>query len=149
MMLKTWNLLALVLSTLIVAPTVTAQEPSRPPIANQVEAYSGAQGVKVWTLRVGERSANQALVQVTGVDHDWDKRIYKMDVEKTFKDVRYSTKVNGKQFIALIVSEGYGEKYAELYLPGESQSIKVTSNAGLAEQGNPEHFLTDYLEQKK
>lgn len=149
MMLKTRNLLPLVLSALIVAPTIAAEETPRPAIANQIEAYSGAQGVKVWTLRVGERSANQALVQVTGVDHDWDKHIYKMDVEKTFKDVRYSTQVNGKPFIALIVSEGYGEKYAELYLPGENKSIKITSNSGLAEQGNPEHFLTEYLQQKK
>jgi len=141
-MLKKWNLLAL-LGLCLAMPALAMADTPRPPIADKVEAYRGPQGVQVWTLRVGERSANQALVQVTGVDNDWDKRIQKMDVEKTFKDVRYSTQVNGKHFIALILDEGYGE----LYLPGESKPIKVIADASLAQDGNPEYFLTDYLQQ--
>jgi len=142
-MLKKWNL-ATLLALLLLGATAAVAETARPPIANKVDAYSSAQGVQVWTLRVGERTANQALVQITGVDNDWDKRIQKMDVEKTFKDVRYSTLINGKRFIALIVDNGY----AEVYLPGETQSIKVAADSALASEGNPEYFLTDYLQQR-
>lgn len=53
----------------------------RPEVADQVIAYTGAQGAKVWTLRIGERAANEALVQIEGVDHDWNMRIQKMQVE--------------------------------------------------------------------
>lgn len=142
-MFKKWNLLALALSALMLAPTLASAEAPRPPIAEKVQAYSGPQGVQVWTLRIGERSANEALVQVTGIDHDWDKRIQKMTVEKTFKDVRYSTLVNGKPYIALIINQGYGE----LYLPGESKSVNIQDDDDLAAEGNAEYFLTDYLQQ--
>ncbi len=63
-----------------------AHAQARPPVADNVVAYQGQQGIKVWTLRVGERSANEALVQIEGVDHDWNMRIQKMSVEKTSKD---------------------------------------------------------------
>lgn len=115
----------------------------RPQVADKVVAYQGQEGVKVWTLRIGERSARQALVQVEGVDHDWDLNIRRMNVEKSDKDTRYITEVDGKRFVALIVQSGYGE----LYLPGEAQPLRVYSDTALAEQGNAQYFLTDYLNQ--
>ena len=113
----------------------------RPPIADKVVAYQGEEGVKVWTLRIGERSANQALVQVDGADHDWNLKIAKMNVEKSARDTRYVTQVDGQRYVALIVQQGYGE----LYLPGESNPLRVYSDTRLGEKGNAEHFLTDYL----
>lgn len=132
--------------TLFLAATIGgghagAQE--RPPVADKVVAYQGEQGVKVWTLRIGERSANQALVQVEGVDHDWNMKIRKMDVEKSSRGTRYATEVDGQRFVVLTVQDGYGE----LYLPGESQAVRVYSDNSLGEQGNAQYFLTDYLNQ--
>lgn len=80
-----------------------AHAEQRPAVAEQVKAYMGTEGVKVWTLRIGERAANEALVQVEGVDHDWNMRIQKMQVEKTAKDTRYWTTVGGNKFVVLIV----------------------------------------------
>jgi hypothetical protein len=131
--------IALVLSMLVAMPAMAGQ--ARPLVADKVTAYRGTQGVKVWTLRIGERSANQALVQIDGVDHDWRLKIQKMDVEKTSRDVRYSTQVNGEKFIALIVRGNSGE----LYLPGELQEIGVKYDDVLSGKGNAEAFLTDYL----
>ncbi|WP_263146708.1 hypothetical protein [Pseudomonas sp. RIT-PI-AD] len=141
-MLKTLNRLALILGILLTAPAFAAESP-RPPIGNQVIAYSGQQGLKVWTLRVDERSANQALVQIGGIDHDWNMRIQKMAVEKTAKDVRYSTDVDGQPFVVLILRGNHGE----LHLPGESQELPLGYDDALSQAGNPEHFLTDYLQQ--
>ncbi|QCI12940.1 hypothetical protein E6B08_16860 [Pseudomonas putida] len=114
----------------------------RPPVADKVVAYSGQQGAKVWTLRIGERSANEALVQVGGIDHDWDMRIQKMTVEKTSKDTRYSTTVDGKKFVVLVLQNGWGT----LYLPNETQDITVGYDEYLSNQGNAQAFLTDYLQ---
>ncbi|KTT17721.1 hypothetical protein IRZ81_06635 [Pseudomonas putida] len=118
----------------------------RPDVAKNVVAYLGTEGVKVWTLRIGDRAANEALVQVEGVDHDWDMRIQKMHVEKTAKDTRYWTDVDGKKFVVLIVQGMWG---GELYLPGEAQPRQVGYSEGLSHQGNAEAFLTDYLAAKK
>lgn len=114
----------------------------RPEVADKVVAYAGEQNIKVWTLRIGARSEHQALVQLEGVDHDWDMKIQKMAVEKTDKDTRYVTTVDGKRFVALIVRNGWGE----LTLPGESQTINVSYDGYLSEQGNAQAFLTDYLQ---
>jgi hypothetical protein len=131
------------LAAVLMVPMIAAAEAVRPVIGNKMEAYSGLQNVQVRILRVGERVDNRALVQITGIDHDWDGRIQKMNVEKTFKDVRYSVEVKGKRYVALILNSGIGE----LYLPGENRQVNMFSNSALALEGNPEHFLTDYLQQ--
>ena len=142
-MLQTLRRLVLIFAAALIAPAIAAQDTVRPVIGNKIEAYTGRQNVQVKILRVGERSANQALVQISGIDHDWDKRIQRMDIEKTFKDVRYSVEVNGKRHITLIMSNEIGE----LYLPGENQQTNIFPNSSLGREGNPEHFLTDFLQQ--
>ncbi|MDO7896884.1 hypothetical protein [Pseudomonas citrulli] len=119
-----------------------AHAESRPEVAEKVQAYAGEGGVKVWTLRMGARSDNQALVQVEGIDHDWNMKIQKMAVEKTAKDTRYSTTVDGKKFVVLVLQQGWGE----LYLPGEAQALNVGYDESLSSQGNAQAFLTDYLQ---
>ncbi|AIR89690.1 hypothetical protein [Pseudomonas cremoricolorata] len=123
-----------------------AHAEERPPVADKVVAYQGEQGVKVWTLRIGERSANEALVQIEGIDHDWNMRIQKMHVEKTSKDTRYSTTVDGQKFVVLIVQGMWG---GELNLPGEAQALSVGYSEGLSNEGNAQAFLTDYLDAHK
>lgn len=119
-----------------------AHADERPPVADNVIAYESPQGVKVWTLRIGERSVNEALVQIEGIDHDWNMRIQKMKVEKTSKDTRYFTTVDGQKFVVLIIKEGWG---GELYLPGETQALTVGTSQSLSIQSNAQAFLTDYL----
>ena len=135
---RTTALLAMVLA--LAAGLVQAEQ--RPEVASRVVAFSGEQGVKVWTLRIGARGDDQALVQVEGIDHDWDMRIQRMAVEKNAGDTRYSTQVDGKKFVALLVRNGWGE----LYLPGEAKPLMVGYDNGLSEQGNAQAFLTDYLQ---
>ncbi|KAB0570228.1 hypothetical protein C9383_24270 [Pseudomonas palleroniana] len=119
-----------------------AHADNRPEVAEKVLAYAGAGGVKVWTLRIGARSDNQALVQVDGVDHDWNLKIQKMTVEKTAKDTRYSTRVDGQKFVVLVLQQSWGE----LYLPGEAQALSIGYDESLSSQGNAQAFLTDYLQ---
>lgn len=142
--MRTLNSWAVMLATVLTLITGLAQAEQRPPIADKVQAYSGENGLEVWTLRIGERSAQQALVQLVNVDHDWNKRIQKMSVEKTTKDTRYYTQVDGKKFVVMIVRNGWGE----LYLPDEPQVANFVANDRLASQGNAQAFLTDYLDAK-
>ncbi|WP_097084831.1 MULTISPECIES: hypothetical protein [unclassified Pseudomonas] len=136
--LRNW---AAVLGMALAMLTLNATAQERPEVAEKVVAYGGEQGVKVWTLRIGARSDNQALVQLEDVDHDWNLRIQKMTVEKTAKDTRYSTIVDGQKYVVLIVQDGWGE----LYLPGEAKPIQVGYSPMLSSQGDAQAFLTDYL----
>jgi Xaa-Pro aminopeptidase len=42
-------------------------------------------------------------LQVEGLDHDWDRLIHKVKVEKSARDSRYSTELNGSKYVILIV----------------------------------------------
>ncbi|WP_390216420.1 hypothetical protein [Brenneria goodwinii] len=118
-------------------------ETPRPPIANIVKAYQGTEGAQVWTLRIGEPAESQALVQITGIDHDWNGKIQEMNVEKLSNSTRYWLNVNNNKFVVLILNQGYGE----LYLPGEAQPVHIGYSKDLSDQGNAQAFLTDYLQQ--
>ncbi|WP_410961148.1 hypothetical protein, partial [Salmonella sp. SAL4457] len=110
----------------------TAQaEEARPPVADKVVAYQGQQGLKVWTLRIGEAAAGEALLQVEGLDPAWDRLIHKVKVEKSARDSRYSTELNGSKYVILIVRDGWGE----LYLPGEQQTRQVAYSESLSSAG--------------
>ena len=142
-MLATRNWAALILGLCMTTGAMAETEAPRPPVGDRVVAYSGTQGVKVWTLRYGERSDDQALVEINGIDNDWNKRIQKMDVVKTNKDTRYSTTVDGNKYVALIIQGNHGE----LYVPGEQQAMSLSYDDVLSNEGNAQHFLTDYLQQ--
>ncbi|MGC5699145.1 hypothetical protein J4P02_02960 [Pseudomonas sp. NFXW11] len=117
-----------------------AQAEERPQVADKMMAYFG-QGAKVWTLRIGERSDNQALVQLEDVDHDWNMRIQKMSVEQTAKDTRYFTTVDGQKFVVLVLQDGYGE----LHLPGQAKPLRVGYDSNQSSYGDAQAFLNDYL----
>lgn len=98
-----------------------------------MDAYIGPRGIEVRTLRLGDLAEHQALVQVSNVDNDWDGRIQKMAVQKTSKDERYSTMVDGKPYVVLILNQDRGE----LYLPGENKEMFISYSDGLANDTPP------------
>ncbi|MCD5987933.1 hypothetical protein NLO88_10935 [Pseudomonas syringae] len=135
---------AVLFSICLLGSSVAMAEEARPEVADKIFAYSGEKGVKVWVLRIGDRSANEALVQVAGVDHEWNLRIQKMKVENTNKDTRYSVQRDGKPYEVLRLDRDNGE----LYLPGESHELRVSYNDELSMTGRPQWFLTEFLDQK-
>ncbi|MEO5561577.1 MAG: hypothetical protein ABIO49_16535 [Dokdonella sp.] len=116
----------------------------RPEVARYIKAYSGQEGITVWTLRIGAVDKSEALVQITGIDHPWDMRIRKLKVEPSQHGNNYVATVDGKRFVVLAMEGESGQ----LYLPGsgEAQSKLIYSKT-VSEQGNPEHLLTEYLKQ--
>ncbi|PNS13243.1 hypothetical protein COO59_03905 [Mixta theicola] len=125
---------------------VQSSPPARPQVAEDVKAWQGEEGVEVWILRYGPREENKALVQITNIDHPWNQRIQIMDVQNDEKKKTYSLMVNGNRFVSLKM---YGMGSGELYLPNEKQSYRINYSQSLSSYGNAQHFLTDYLNQKK
>ncbi|MGP1684065.1 MAG: hypothetical protein ACTS8S_17230, partial [Giesbergeria sp.] len=95
-----------------------ASAQSRPEIGRYVKGYSGQEGVKVWTLRIGAAEKKEAIVQITGIDHAWDMRIQKMKVEASQRGNTYVATVDGKRFVVLVMEGDAGE----LYLPGSGEA---------------------------
>ena len=139
-MRKFWPLF--IIAFLSITP-VWAEE-IRPEIGPFVKAFHGNEGLKVWTLRIGPRSAQEALVQLGGIDHDWNKLIQKAKVEIDRDRTLYTVQLDDKKFVLLILSNGKGS----VYLPDSNNEMPVSYDEALSENSNPEHFLTDFLEQK-
>ncbi|MHA7849016.1 hypothetical protein [Serratia sp. D1N4] len=129
----------------VMSATGFSAEPARPEVAERVKAWEGSQGIQVWTLRYGQRSEQKALVQVTNADHEWDKKIQLMDVESKGDRTDYSVSVNGKKFVALVISNGNS---GELYLPGENAIHPISYSKSLSDEGDAQYFLTDFLKQE-
>ncbi|WP_414163449.1 hypothetical protein ACMGGS_16040 [Superficieibacter sp. BNK-5] len=133
-----------ILGSLMIMQSAFA-DATRPEIAKYVKGYEGQEGVQVWTLRIGPKEANESLVQIANVDNALDKKIIRCKVEPASGGATsYKTEIDGKSWELLRVKDGSGE----LYLPGESSSTWVAYSQSLSQEGNAEHFLTDYLEQE-
>lgn len=133
-----------ILGSLMIMQSAFA-DATRPEIAKYVKGYEGQEGVQVWTLRIGPKGANESLVQIANVDNALDKKIIRCKMEPASGGATsYKTEIDGKSWELLRVKDGSGE----LYLPGESSSTWVAYSQSLSQEGNAEHFLTDYLEQE-
>lgn len=113
-------------------------------VVDKVVVYQGQQGFKVWILCIGEVVVGEVLLQVEGLDYDWDCLIYKVKVEKSVRDSCYFIELNGSKYVILIVCDGWGE----FYLFGEQQMWQVVYSEVLLFVGEFQVFLIDYFEQK-
>ncbi len=140
------KLFLILLTILGICLSSFAQAQARPEIAAYVKAYKGQESVKIWTLRIGPVAKNEAIVQITGIDHPWDMRIQKMHLEPSQQGTNYVATVDGKRFVVLTMRGSSGQ----LYLPGSNDpKASFSYSENLSKEGNAEFFLTDYLEQKK
>jgi len=72
-------------------------------------------------------------------------RIQRVKTESSARGTDYVATVNGKRFVVLALEGTRGE----LYLPGSNdRKARVSFDKSLSDEGNAEHFLTDYLQQK-
>lgn len=125
--------------------TLAQAQGARPEIGPRVDAYVSSTNEQVYVLRVGPESAHKAIVQFRNMDHRLNDRIIEHAVElRRDGEKRYAMQLDGERFVTLIVRGAWGE----LYLPGAAQPRSVRFDAGLAEQGNPDAFLSDYLDPK-
>jgi len=118
---------------------------SRPVVADRVIAYSGDLGIKVWTLRIGDRKAQEALVQIEDADHEWNLAIQKMKITRVNDVLHYSVSQGNKRHVVLILKQNHGQ----LFLPNEPDAITLQYNDELTQRGDAQMFLNHYLANKK
>ncbi|TFW25024.1 hypothetical protein E4L96_05700 [Massilia arenosa] len=122
--------------------TQATAERGRPEVARYVKAYQGADGVEVFITRIGPPNAREVLVQINGVDHPLDQRVLKARGDAVPAGTQYVATVDGKPLPLLILGPAGG---AELVAPVRTP---LQYDKNLSRQSQPEHMLTDYLEQK-
>lgn len=116
----------------------------RPAVSRYIRAYTGPEGIRVWVLRMVPESKHAALLQIEGIDHDWDRLILKVDVRPMQSGEKFFYLANGKRY-EVFTNEG---GTVELLVPGMRERVRLLYNADLSDKGNAQHFLTAYLDQK-
>lgn len=149
-------LLAIFLSVISMY-TMAQNKTTRPEVGNVCKVYSGTEGLRITTCRLGAEDKNEALLGFSGVDHPWNGKIFKAKLKK-FKNnsnsnnfnIEYTIEWKGKQYNVLTFKEGYGSGFTAYMMP--YGSLQVEHRLAYDEYGSsgcsPERFLTEYLEQK-
>lgn len=110
--------------------------------------YNGGEGVIVTIMRIGDDKSNEALVAIEGVDHSWDRKIFKAKVNSYDNKKDFTISVKGKSFTALTWRDG---RYI-LMLPKENaieqMEFYLAYSKDLSGECKPEWLLKEYKEQK-
>lgn len=137
------KLFALLVLTASLTPSVHAQE-RRPEVARYTMAYSGGEGYQIWVTRLGAKENQEALVQISGIDHKLDGRVLRAKATPggNGSSVKYTASVDGQSYELLSVE---GTK-AVLRITGAPWSSDLCYDKSLVTERPPQHLLTDYLE---
>lgn len=133
------------------------QSNARSEVGKVAKVYSGMEGLKVTTCRLGEESKNEALIKFSGIDHPWNNLVFKAALNK-YKSSSASNNFNidyliewkGKKYTVLVSKADNATSYKAYLIP--YGSLQVEHNLGYDEGGSMytscERLLTEYLEQK-
>lgn len=109
---------------------------------------AGTRSHSARVLRVGPLANKEALVQINGIDHPWDGQIHRLKIEPMQNGMKYVSVSGGKRFDVLQRSESAGAPAFELAVPGLPGRTELVYDRELSAEGNAQHFLSQYLEQK-
>jgi hypothetical protein len=135
----------LLLSVLVVGLVANLHaEERRPEMARYTMAYSGGEGYRVWIARFGSKENQEALVQISGIDHKLDGRVIRAKVVPSVGggSVKYTTTLDGQSYELLSVE---GTK-AVLRVTGAPWSSDLYYDKSLVDDRPPQHLLTDYVD---
>lgn len=119
-------------------------EERRPDMSRYTMAYAGGEGYRVWIARFGPKENQEALVQISGIDHKLDGRVIRAKMVPSVGNgsVKYTATVDGQAYELLSVD---GTK-AMLRVTGAPWSSELCYDKSLVDDRPPQHLLTDYLD---
>lgn len=146
------NLYALILTGLILANSASntlAAETERPIVARYSKVYRGGEGLTLSVLPIGKSEDEEYLLQYSGINHDWNWKIFKAKRVRSGTGFDYVIKHNGSDYATMIERDVSASPRRQIFVPQIADGASVVYDESLSERALPEHFLTDYLEQEK
>jgi hypothetical protein len=146
------NPFTLVLTVFVLAGlTLSAQaaETERPTVARYGKVYRGGEGLTVSILGIGKSDDEEYLLQYSGINHDWNWKIFKAKKVPAGTGFDYVIQYNGGNYATMIERGGSGYSRSQVFVPKVADGVTVSYDEGLSQQVTPEHYLTDYLQQER
>ncbi len=120
----------------------------RPQVGPYVQAYSGEENVAVYVVRLGAPEKAEALILVSGVDSAIDGVVQKAVVSNDGSGRRSYRVKSGNQDYEILRLERTGGRVFLATHPHGLGDYRVAYDQSLSRSANPEHLLTQWLEQK-
>jgi hypothetical protein len=125
---------------------------SRPEVAQYCKVYVDNENLQITTTRLGKPENNEILIEVLGIDHPFDKKIFKAKVQESTGSMDITIQYEGKDWVMITKrgSESWNDNLM-VYLPNKgkkSSEFRIIYSKELSNQCKPEFLLTAFLEQK-
>jgi hypothetical protein len=125
---------------------------SRPEVAQYCKVYVDNENLQITTTRLGKPENNEILIEILGIDHPFDKKIFKAKVQESSGSMDATIQYEGKDWVILTKrgSESWNDNFM-VYMPNKGKKpseFKILYSKELSNQCKPEFLLTAFLEQK-
>lgn len=138
----------ILLSAVLLSVSLLVGAADRPKVGAYVQAYAGEENVSVYIVRLGAPESAEALVLVSGVDSEIDGIIQKAVVINDGSGRRsYRVKGAKEEYELLRLERTSGRLFVATH-PHGLGDYRVSYDQGLSRSTNPEHLLTQWLDQK-
>jgi len=142
------KLLLIVLCLSGLATSAQAAETDRPAVARYGKVYRGGEGLTLAILGIGQPDDGEYLLQYSGINHDWNWKIFKAKKVPSGIGFDYVIQFEGRDYATMIERGSTGYSRSQVFVPTVADGVAVGYDEGLSQRVNPEHYLTDYLEQE-
>jgi hypothetical protein len=123
-------------------------EGERPPVAAYAKVYRGSEGMVMSLLGIGKPEDEEYLLQYAGINHNWDLKIFKVKKVPSGTGHNYRMTVNGRDYDTVVERSGWGGMRYQVYIPKGADGLDVIYDDSYSKQIQPQHYLTDYLQQE-
>jgi hypothetical protein len=126
---------------------------TRPEVGQYCKVYIGDENLQITTVRLGKEENKEALLEVVGIDHPFDNKIFKVKVKETDNSTEMVIQWESKDWVILTKkTSNYGSEMVTIYLPNKGKKLSeynIYYTKELSGKCRPEYILTAFLQQKK
>jgi hypothetical protein len=123
----------------------------RPEVSQYCKVYHDNENLQVSTTRIGIAENNEILIEIFGIDHPFDKKIFKAKVNEYNTNTDYIIQFEGKDWVIMTKRGTENSINYAVYLPNKGKKateFSIIYSKDLSNQCKPEYLLTAFLEQK-
>jgi len=117
-------------------------------LSDNVEVYKGDGNLTVTLVRVLPLDSNQALLSVSGIDHELSGLVFNYDLTFDGDNRKLTTDIYGRRYNSFVETSSWGRKRQTLYIPGKRDGANLYFDSEASESAKPSELLKRHKEQK-
>lgn len=118
-------------------------------LSKYAKVYKGGEGAVVTFVPLAGSTEKKALIEVAGIDTEFDGLILLYDLEDQGLTDAYTMKYDGRVSTRLRTNEGDWSRWTTLYLPDVKDGIELNYKEEASKKLDTAKFLERYKEQEK